>query len=76
MHIKVAGGRTFLFEFSPRWNIAQIKAHISSKIGMKVEEISIIFAGKSLGDDLLLEVNIQEFPNAVYPLSYYMLSGV
>lgn len=57
VHIKAAGGKTFLIEMSPRWDVARIKKFIAPKVGLKVEEISIILAGKSLADNLLLEVN-------------------
>jgi hypothetical protein len=38
------------------WDVARIKKFIAPKVGLKVEDISIILAGKSLADDLLLEV--------------------
>ena len=38
------------------WDVARIKKYIAPKVGLKVEEISIILAGKSLADNLLLEV--------------------
>ena len=56
VHIKAAGGKTFLIQMSPMWDVARIKKYIAPKVGLKVEEISIILAGKSLADNLLLEV--------------------
>jgi hypothetical protein len=56
VHIKAAGGKTFLIEMSRDWDVARIKKFIAPKVGLKVEEISIILAGKSLADNLLLEV--------------------
>lgn len=56
VHIKAAGGKTFLIEMSRDWDVARIKKFIAPKVGLKVEDISIILAGKSLADDLLLEV--------------------
>ena len=56
VHIKAAGGQTFLINMSPEWDIARIKKFIAPKLGLKVDEISIILAGKSLADNLLLEV--------------------
>lgn len=57
VHIKAAGGKTFLVEMSPDWDVARIKKFIAPKVGLKVDEISIILAGKSLADSLLLEVS-------------------
>lgn len=56
VHIKAAGGKTFLIDMSPQWDVARIKKFIAPKLGLKVEDISIILAGKSLADHLLLEV--------------------
>lgn len=56
VHIKVAGGKSFLVEMSTKWDVAKIKKFIEKKVGLKAEEISIILAGKSLADSLLLEV--------------------
>ena len=56
IHIKAAGRKTFLIEMNRDWDVARIKKFIAPKVGLKVEEISIILAGKSLADNLLLEV--------------------
>lgn len=56
VHIKTSGGRTILMQLNPKWTVEDIKKFVAPKIGMKAEECSIIFAGKSLSDSLLLEV--------------------
>lgn len=58
VHIKASGGQTFLIQMNPDWNIARIKKVVAPKLGLKIDEISIILAGKSLADNLLLEVGV------------------
>lgn len=43
-------------ELNLKWSVAQIKNYVAPKVGLLADEISIIFAGKSLNDSLLLEV--------------------
>ena len=56
VYIKAAGGRSFLTELSLKWSVAEIKKYVAPRVGLLADEISIIFAGKSLNDTLLLEV--------------------
>ena len=56
VYIKAAGGKSFLTELNLKWSVAQIKNYVAPKVGLLADEISIIFAGKSLNDSLLLEV--------------------
>lgn len=58
VYIKAAGGKTFLIQMSRDWDVARIKKFIAPKLGLQVKDISIILAGKSLADNLLLEVPI------------------
>lgn len=55
VYIKAAGGKTFLIQMSRDWDVARIKKFIAPKLGLQVKDISIILAGKSLADNLLLE---------------------
>ena len=58
VHIKTTTGQSFLIELNPKWDISQVKKHVAPIIGLKSDSISIIFAGKDLADNLLLEVCI------------------
>ena len=40
------------------WSVLQLKRHLCSISGYKLEELNIIFAGHSLADDLILEVRV------------------
>lgn len=58
VHIKTTTGISFLIELNPKWDIGQIKKIIAPKLESTEDQISIIFAGKDLADNLLLEVSI------------------
>ena len=56
VHIKTTTGISFLIELNPKWDIGQIKKIVAPEVDLTEDQISIIFAGKDLADNLLLEV--------------------
>ena len=56
VHIKTTSGQSFLIELNPKWDIARVKQFVAPKVGLKPDQISIIFAGRDLSDDLLIQV--------------------
>ena len=57
VQIKTTTGISFLIELNPKWDIAQIKKIVAPEVALTTDQISIIFAGKDLADNLLLEVH-------------------
>jgi len=55
VHIKTTTGISFLIELNPKWDIGQIKKIVAPEVDLTEDQISIIFAGKDLADNLLLE---------------------
>lgn len=55
IYIKTTSGSTLSIEIDPKYDIKQIKNLVASKIGAQPEELKIIFAGKELGDNIIIE---------------------
>lgn len=53
--IKSNTGKTVSVNLDPAWDIGDVKKIVGPKLGLKPDEIKIIFAGKELGDTVKIE---------------------
>ncbi|KAF5288928.1 hypothetical protein FQA39_LY03807 [Lamprigera yunnana] len=54
VYIKTSGGSTLSVNLDPQWDIKNIKKIVGPKLGLKPEEVKIIFAGKELNDNVII----------------------
>lgn len=57
IYVKTNTGKTLPVDLDPKWDIKNVKEIVAEKMGMPVEEIKIIFAGKELHNSTIIEVN-------------------
>lgn len=55
IYIKTTSGNTLSIDIDPKYDISQIKKIVAPQIGLQPEELKVIFAGKELGDDIVIE---------------------
>ena len=53
--VKCSSGGSIVLQLEPSWTIKDVKLHISPKLKLAPEEIKILFAGKELGDSVLVD---------------------
>lgn len=58
INIKSNTGNTMCVNLDPTSDIKNVKELIAPKLGLKFEEVKIIFAGKELEDDTIISVSI------------------
>lgn len=56
IYVKTNTGNTLSVELDPKWDIKNVKEFVAPKLGLSPDEMKIIFAGKELSDNTILEV--------------------
>ncbi|CAG9766782.1 unnamed protein product [Ceutorhynchus assimilis] len=54
IYIKTTGGNISI-DIDPKCDVSHIKKMVAPQIGLQPEELKVIFAGKELGDDIIIE---------------------
>ncbi len=57
IYIKTNTGRSLAVDLDPKWDIKEVKEFVAPQLGLLPDEVKIIFAGKELGDSIIIEVN-------------------
>lgn len=57
IYVKTNTGSTLSVELNPKWDIKNVKEFVGPQLGLQPEEMKIIFAGKELSDNTILEVS-------------------
>lgn len=57
IYVKTNTGSTLSVELDPKWDIKNVKEFVGPQLGLQPDEMKIIFAGKELSDNTILEVN-------------------
>lgn len=57
IYIKTNTGRSLAVDLNPKWDIREVKEFVAPQLDLLPDEVKIIFAGKELGDDIIIEVN-------------------
>lgn len=57
IYIKTNTGRSLAVDLDPKWDIKEVKEFVAPQLGLHPDEVKIIFAGKELGDNIIIEVN-------------------
>ncbi|XP_050303446.1 E3 ubiquitin-protein ligase parkin [Anthonomus grandis grandis] len=55
IYIKTTSGNTLCIDIDPKCDISHIKKIVAPQIGLQPDEVKVIFAGKELGDDIIIE---------------------
>lgn len=58
VYVKSNTGSTIYVELDRGWDIKNIKQRVAPQLGLKVDEVKIIFAGKELLDNVTINVGI------------------
>lgn len=58
IYVKTNTGNTISVDLDPKWDIKNVKEFVAPQLGLQPEELKIIFAGKELGDSIVIEVLI------------------
>lgn len=56
IYIKTNTGSTLSVNLNPKWDIKNVKEFVAPQLGLQPDEVKIIFAGKELGDTIVIEV--------------------
>lgn len=56
IYIKTNTGNTLPVNLDPKWDIKTVKENVAPQLGLEPEEVKIIFAGKELCDETIIEV--------------------
>lgn len=54
--IKTNTGNTINVDLDPKWHIGNVKKLVADELGLRADELKIIFAGKELSNNTLIEV--------------------
>ncbi|KAG8227641.1 hypothetical protein J437_LFUL008718 [Ladona fulva] len=68
IYVKTNVGNTLSIDLDPKWEVKNVKEIVASQLGLKPEEVKIIFAGKELHDSITIEecdLGEQSFLHAV-----------
>lgn len=57
IYVKTNTGNTLSVELNPKWDIKNVKEFVGPQLGLQPNEMKIIFAGKELSDNTILEVS-------------------
>lgn len=55
--IKTTNGKSLSVDLDPKWDIERVKELVAPQLGMKPDEVKIIFAGKELDDSTMISVS-------------------
>lgn len=58
IYVKTNTGSTLSVELDPKWDIKNVKEFVGPRLGLQPDEMKIIFAGKELSDNTILEVSL------------------
>lgn len=56
IYVKTNTGNTLPVNLDPKWNIKTVKETVAPQLGLEPGEVKIIFAGKELCDETVIEV--------------------
>lgn len=56
IYVKTNTGNTISVDLDPKWDIKNVKEFVAPQLGLQPEDLKIIFAGKELGDSIIIEV--------------------
>lgn len=56
IYVKTNTGNTLSLDINPKWDIKNVKEIVAPQLGLTPDEVKIIFAGKELGDNIIIEV--------------------
>lgn len=56
IYIKTNTGNTLAVDLDPKWDIKNVKEFVAPQLGLQPDEVKIIFAGKELSDNTIVEV--------------------
>lgn len=56
IYIKTNTGNTLAVDLNPKWDIKNVKEFVAPQLGLAPDEMKIIFAGKELSDNTIVEV--------------------
>ena len=56
--VKESGGKSYMIEVKPNWNVAQVKDAIVKHSGLLPNQFKLIFAGMALKDSMTLQVKM------------------
>lgn len=57
IYVKTNTGNTLAVDLDPKWDIRNVKEIVAPKMGISPDDIKIIFAGKELHNDTIIEVS-------------------
>ncbi|KAL1491165.1 hypothetical protein ABEB36_011805 [Hypothenemus hampei] len=55
IYVKTSGGQTVCLDIDPKCDVSHIKKLVAPQINLQPDELKIIFAGKELADDYVIE---------------------
>lgn len=58
IYIKTNTGSTLAVDLDPKWDIKNVKEFVAPQLGLLPTEVKIIFAGKELSDNTIVEVKL------------------
>ncbi|ERL88686.1 hypothetical protein D910_06069 [Dendroctonus ponderosae] len=62
IYVKTIGGSTLCIDVDPKCKVSYIKKLVAPQLGLEPNEMKVIFAGKELGDDIVIGENDQAVP--------------
>lgn len=61
IYVKTNTGNTLSLDLDPKWDIKNLKELVAPQLGLQPDEVKIIFAGKELSDNTIIEVRSDLF---------------
>ena len=58
IYIKTNTGNTITVDLNRKWDIKNVKELVAPQLGLQPDEVKIIFAGKELSDNTIVEVKV------------------
>ncbi|ERL88685.1 hypothetical protein D910_06069 [Dendroctonus ponderosae] len=55
IYVKTIGGSTLCIDVDPKCKVSYIKKLVAPQLGLEPNEMKVIFAGKELGDDIVID---------------------
>lgn len=74
--IKTNTGNTINVDLDPKCRIINVKQMVATELGLRADELKIIFAGKELSNNTLIEVDLTIANECFFLNKKYMLSGM
>lgn len=54
IYVKTTSGNTLCIDIDPKCPVSHLKKIVAPQIGLQPAELKVIFAGKELGDDIII----------------------